>query len=637
MKKITIITMSLLLFAGGLSFAQSTKYKTRAGIVKEVVETKNSKNRFKYNSLGGVTVETTNEGRGTSRENGKFSLNILNSPFKIAKVSSVGYDLVSPSLQTTFTPNSKDTIEIVMVKSVTRKAVKANAKQDTEISISERKNKEKREVQKLVNAGKISQDEKLKRLNEIDEKYKKINEFVEDFLESYSYDYFNKMSDRTAKLYQFLIEGKLEQFDSLILQNGDLKKRKEKVKSLKELSDNEREALSKEYKLIADRYALTQTHDSVIYYMKERYDLDELNINLASEIAIYYNDYKADYDEALVWHYKALNIAKTIYDDENLVLANIYNNLGAVYYEKQRLFLEQKDKDSALYYTNKSLEIRNKHLRDDNPELIHSYHTKAALCFDMGEFDEALIYTNKSIDILENRGILKRGSFPNLYATKAQIYARKNKPNEALIYFNKALDFEDNVSDSLNIDLASIYQGMATCYSIKSMLDSAIYYANKGLKIQEKVLEPNNPALVNSYLVLANSYLIGSEFQKTIDFCTKAMKILTEIPKPLYRETLMCFTIAGLAMVSSEMYNEAIEILEDKKIIADEMLSKEDIVRFNYYNALGFAYAGIDDCYNASRYLKKALPEYIKLLGEDHITIMAMKLIIERCEKAFGE
>jgi hypothetical protein len=247
MKKITIIALSFLLFASGFANAQSVKYPTRSGIVYEIKEVKNGKERFKYYPLSDVKIFIEQNASNSSEEDGKFTLTPRKVPFKIIEVKRKGYDLVSPNISNRLYSDNKDVIEVVMVNSITRKSVKENAKQDTEISISERKNKEKKEVQKLVNAGKITQEEKLKRLNEIDEKYEKINKFVDEFLETYSYDYFNKMSERTEKLYEFLLEGKFEQFDSLILKGGDLKKRKEKVKSLKELSDNESEALSKEY------------------------------------------------------------------------------------------------------------------------------------------------------------------------------------------------------------------------------------------------------------------------------------------------------------------------------------------------------------------------------------------------------
>ena len=83
MKKITIIAMSLLLFAGGLSFAQSTKYKTRAGIVEESTMQTDKNGKSKKIPLKGVIIETNEQARATSSDNGTFKLNISKAPFKI--------------------------------------------------------------------------------------------------------------------------------------------------------------------------------------------------------------------------------------------------------------------------------------------------------------------------------------------------------------------------------------------------------------------------------------------------------------------------------------------------------------------------------------------------------------------------
>ncbi|MBQ1192147.1 MAG: hypothetical protein IIX43_07745, partial [Bacteroidales bacterium] len=96
MKKITIITISLLLFAGGLSFAQSTKYKTRAGIVKEATMKKDKNGKSKKIPLKGVIIETNEQARATSSDSGTFKLNISKAPFKITKAEKKDYMMLSP-------------------------------------------------------------------------------------------------------------------------------------------------------------------------------------------------------------------------------------------------------------------------------------------------------------------------------------------------------------------------------------------------------------------------------------------------------------------------------------------------------------------------------------------------------------
>ena len=170
-KKITIITMSLLLFAGGLSFAQSTKYKTRAGIVKEATMQMDTKGKSKKIPLKGVRIETDDHAAATSSDNGTFKLNISKAPFKITKATKAGYTLLTPEAGKNTYHDGKDIIDILLVSDKT-----FNNYMDSQMNVAtEAREKKKKqaleEIEQQKDEGKIKYGEYLQKKDSINQAY----------------------------------------------------------------------------------------------------------------------------------------------------------------------------------------------------------------------------------------------------------------------------------------------------------------------------------------------------------------------------------------------------------------------------------------------------------------------------------
>jgi len=101
---------------------------------------------------------------------------------------------------------------------------------------------------------------------------------------------------------------------------------------------------------------------------------------------------KGDYDRALEYYEKALNIGKKIYGEEHPNIATNYNNIGLAYYNKG-------DYDRALEYYKKALNIYKKIYGEEHPYIATDYNNIGAAYNSKGDYDRALEYYEKALDI----------------------------------------------------------------------------------------------------------------------------------------------------------------------------------------------------------------------------------------------
>ncbi|CAF3702829.1 unnamed protein product [Rotaria sordida] len=87
-----------------------------------------------------------------------------------------------------------------------------------------------------------------------------------------------------------------------------------------------------------------------------------------------------DYDKALSFHGKALNIQENVQCNP-LECATTYTNLGETYHEME-------DHSTALTYFQKGLQIREKKLPKYHPDLAVIYHNLAKLYLTIRQYNE---------------------------------------------------------------------------------------------------------------------------------------------------------------------------------------------------------------------------------------------------------
>lgn len=248
---------------------------------------------------------------------------------------------------------------------------------------------------------------------------KKFIDSVLEYIENYKGKRINKVYteelEDMVEIDETKIDDILDEIDSLIYDDKDLKKQEDYLKCLKVCNSvlkidpkNERAFLYKLYSLMSlykIKKAIKECENNLSLFQDIRFEIENIlgvldflndNIdkaiknlkNLANEYKrseIYLNlaniyEYLKDYDKAKIWYEKILEI-----DDKNI---EAYFRMASLEYEVKGNYKK------ALHYIDKIVEIENQN--------VHALYIKAWILNDLGKKEEALKIINQALEIDSN-------------------------------------------------------------------------------------------------------------------------------------------------------------------------------------------------------------------------------------------
>ncbi|CAF1464074.1 unnamed protein product [Didymodactylos carnosus] len=201
---------------------------------------------------------------------------------------------------------------------------------------------------------------------------------------------------------------------------------------------------------------------------------------------------KDEYDKALAYHEKALQIESNSLPSNHSSLATTYINI--------RLVCDQKGEyDKALHYHEKALEIQSNSLPSNHPSLAITYNNVGLVCDGKGEYGKALEYYEKALQIQSNSLPSNHSSVANTYNNVGLVYYGKSGYDKALDYYEKALQIQSNSLPSNHSPLAITYNNVGLVCDEKGEYGKALEYYEKALEIQSNSLPLNHPSLAATY------------------------------------------------------------------------------------------------------------------------------------------
>lgn len=145
----------------------------------------------------------------------------------------------------------------------------------------------------------------------------------------------------------------------------------------------------------------------------------EKYIELLLKYGVFLNDY-AYYEESIEVNLRFIKLSEQT-NGQNETTAMSYNNIGAIYDDLG-------DYDKALEFHNKALEIRKDVLEENHPDTAASYNNIGIVYDELGDYDKALEYHNKALEIFEE---VLGESHPYTQQTLQNIAIAKQKLEES--------------------------------------------------------------------------------------------------------------------------------------------------------------------------------------------------------------
>ena len=203
-----------------------------------------------------------------------------------------------------------------------------------------------------------------------------------------------------------------------------------------------------------------------------------------------------NYDKAVEYCLKALEIDKILLGTEHRDIAISYNHLGYLYEHKG-------DYDNALLYYLKALEIRKKVLGVKHPNTAWSYYSIGNVYYYMGDSDKALDYFIKAAESGNTEAQFRLGWMYGVGRGTIQDYEKAAK------WYQK----------SAENGCKKAYNGLAWTYHLMGKYEKALPWAERAF-----AAFPDNPGIIDTLATVYQGLCRYNEALEQFEFCLKLKK-----------------------------------------------------------------------------------------------------------------
>jgi len=333
--------------------------------------------------------------------------------------------------------------------------------------------------------------------------------------------------------------------------------------------------------------------------------------NLASSIGSH-NIIVANYDEALEWYQKALEISEKVLGKEHPSTATTYNNIAGVY-------SRQGDYPKALEWYQKALEIHEKVLGKEHPSTATTYNNIAEVYYSQGDYPKALEWCHKALEIHEKVLGKEHPDTATIYNNIAGVYDSQGDYPKALEWYQKALEIREKVLSKEHPDTATTYNSIAGVYDdSQGDYPKALEWYQKALEINEKVFGKEHPSTATTYNNIAGVYSRQGDYPKALEWYQKALEIREKVLGKEHPDTATTYNNIAGVYYSQGDYPKALEWCQKALEIHEKVLGKEHPDTATIYNNIAGVYDSQGDYPKALEWYQKALEIREKVLSKEH-------------------
>ena len=231
------------------------------------------------------------------------------------------------------------------------------------------------------------------------------------------------------------------------------------------------------------------------------------------------------YGEAIEFDGKALEIYQKTLPPNHPDLANSYSNIGSVYYKMGKY-------SKALSYYEKALEIKQKTLSPNHPDLATSYNNIGVVYYKIGEYPKARSYYKQALEIREKTLPSNHPDLATSHNNIGGVHSKMGEYLKALLYYEQALEIRKKTLPPNHPDLATSYNNVGGMHSKTGKYSKVLSYYEQALEIRKKTLPPSHPDLANSYSNIGSVYYKMGEYSKALSYYEQALEIQQKTLSP---------------------------------------------------------------------------------------------------------
>ena len=230
----------------------------------------------------------------------------------------------------------------------------------------------------------------------------------------------------------------------------------------------------------------------------------------------------AEYEKALAYLLKSLEMSQRIHEGDHLDIAKTLNNIGSVY----RLKAEY---DKALEYYSKSQAISQRIFEGDHTDIAISFNNIGLVYELMGKYDEALENHHKSLKMREKIYQGDHSDIAKSLNNIGSVYSSKGEYEQALEYHLKSLEMQKRVYEGDHTDITASLNNIGSFYYKKTDYDKALIYFLESLEMDKRIHSGDHPNIAISLNNIALVYTRKMEYDEALKYFSEALAMQLKI------------------------------------------------------------------------------------------------------------
>lgn len=590
-----------------------------------------------------------------SDNKGDFSFPTIGKAFMITNIQKNGYELYDIDQLKEYSYSSNPLV-LVLEKPEDHEKDKLIAQQKISRTLRLQIQKREDEIERLKEEKKISEQEYQRRYNELYDQERKNQDLIKDMAERYAKMDFDQLDSINHKIQIHILNGELEQADSIINAKGSLEKRRQKYFALKNANEQEKqnlkerelnleksknlekktlEELAQDYMNIHEICKLQCHFDSAAYYIESRASLDTLNPIWQLNAATYHQT-QNNFISSEKFYLSSLNLLEKFSKSNSkayepyLVLAQ--TGLALLYSITQRFTdSEQLLKDAIELCARYDESIPMIY----EPVLAGAELSLGLLYFETQRLTDSEAMYNAASEIFErlakdNPDIFElEASLAMTSSAIGDLYSKTQRFADSEAMYKTALE----IYERLSMEVPQVYEQMLAAAQIclgdlysktQRFIDSEAMY-KAALEIYKRLAKMNPKAYESNLAgILSNMGMLYSKTQRYTDsemMYTEALKIYRCLVKnsPKIYEPYLASTLNGLGCLYRDMqrFEDSKEMLTESLEI-NKHLAKNNPKAYEPYLAgtlkdFGNLYYDTHHLIDSEAMYKKSLNIYIRL------------------------
>ena len=324
----------------------------------------------------------------------------------------------------------------------------------------------------------------------------------------------------------------------------------------------------------------------------------------------------ANYDKALEFHKKCLDIRQKTLGADHPDVASSHNNIGVVWMDKG-------EHDRALKYYMLGLDIRLKTLGTVHPDVASSYNNIGLGWLNKEEYDKALEFCDKSLEIWIKTLGSGHPKVAASYNNIGSIWRRQGEIDKALEFYRQCLDIQLVTLGAEHPDVATSYNNIGLHSDDRGEYDEALGFHHQCLDIRLKTLGAEHPAVATSYYNIGSIWHSKGEYDMALEFYQNCLEIRLKTLGEGNPYVADSYNKIGSAWDSKGEYDKALEFHHKCLDIRLRYFGVEHTDVGESYYKIARILSDKDEDENALELYQKCLDIWLITLGPKHLNVGA--------------